>query len=79
MKKKIISLLLVLSAFLITSGVSAKEMSKDDIKPGTYMIGTHLFTRVTAGEYDGTLTVRYIMLAARTINSANIDDMIIYL
>lgn len=79
MKKKIISLLLVLSAFLITSGVSAKEMSKDDIKPGTYMIGTHLFTRDTAGEYDGTLTVRYIMLAARTINSANIDDMIIYL
>ena len=79
MKKKIISLLLVLSAFLITSGVSAKEMSKDDIKPGTYMIGTHLFTRVTAGEYDGTLTVRYIMLAARTINSTNINDMIIYL
>lgn len=79
MKKKIISLLLVLSAFLITSGVSAKEISKDDIKPGTYMIGTHLFTRVTAGEYDGTLTVRYIMLAAKTINSTNIDDMIIYL
>ena len=79
MKKKIIGLLLVLSAFLITSGVSAKEISKDDIKPGTYMIGTHLFTRDTAGEYDGTLTVRYIMLAARTINSANIDDMIIYL
>lgn len=79
MKKKIIGLLLVLSAFLITSGVSAKEISKDDIKPGTYMIGTHLFTRDTAGEYDGTLTVRYIMLAARTINSTNIDDMIIYL
>ena len=79
MKKKIISLLLVLSAFLITSGVSAKEMSKDDIKPGTYMIGTHLFTRETVGDYNGTLTVRYIMLAARTINSTNINDMIIYL
>ena len=79
MKKKIISLLLVLSAFLITSGVSAKEMSKDDIKPGTYMIGTHLFTRKTVGDYNGTLTVRYIMLAARTINSTNINDMIIYL
>ena len=79
MKKKIISLLLVLSAFLITSGVSAKEMSKDDVPNGTYMIGTHLFTRETVGDYNGTLTVRYIMLAARTINSTNINDMIIYL
>ena len=79
MKKKIISLLLVLSAFLITSGVSAKEMSKDDVPKGTYMIGTHLFTRETVGDYNGTLTVRYIMLAARTINSTNINDMIIYL
>ena len=79
MKKKIISLLLVLSAFFITGVVSAKEISKDDIKPGTYMIGTHLFTRESSGDYNGTLTVRYIMLAARTINSDDINDMVIYL
>ena len=79
MKKKIISLLLVLSAFFITGVVSAKEISKDDIKPGTYMIGTHLFTRESSGDYNGTLTVRYIMLAARTINSDDIKDMVIYL
>ena len=79
MKKKIISLLLVLSAFFITSSVSAKEIYTNDIPRGSYIIGTHLFTRdENVGNYDGTLKVQHIMLAARTISGDGIDNMTIY-
>ena len=79
MKKKIISLLLVLSAFFITSSVSAKEIYTNDIPRGSYIIGTHLFTRdENIGNYDGTLKVQHIMLAARTIAGDGIDNMTIY-
>lgn len=78
MKKKLISLMLVFCTLFITSIVSAKELSKDDIPNNSYVIGTHLFTRETSGDYKGTLTVQYIMLAAKTINSNSIIDMSIY-
>lgn len=78
MKKKLISLMLVFCTLFITSIVSAKELSKDDIPNNSYVIGTHLFTRETSGDYKGTLTVQYIMLASQTINSNNISDMTIY-
>lgn len=79
MKKVIISLFLGLSSLLFVSDVSAREISTYNIPSGSYIIGTHLFTRESGvTHYDGTLTVQHIMLAAQTINSNDINDMNIY-
>lgn len=79
MKKKILSFLAVISAFLFIGNVQAVEMDKDDIAKGSYVIGTHLFERKVTEHYDGTLTVQHIMLAAQSIGSNDINDMVIYL
>lgn len=52
--------------------------SKNDIVNSSYVIGTHLFTREGSDAYDGTLTTQHIMLASKTIESENTDDMIVY-
>lgn len=79
MKKRLISFLVLISAFLFIGNVKAIEMDKDDIETGSYVIGTHLFERKQTAHYDGTLTVQHIMLAAQSIGSNDINDMIIYL
>lgn len=78
MKKKIISFLMIISAFFFIGNVNALEISNDDIPAGSYVIGTHLFTREITDTYDGTLTVQRIMLAAQTIGSDDISNMAIY-
>ena len=52
--------------------------SKNDINSNSYIIGSHLFTRAGSDEYNGVLTTEYIMLASKSIESNNKDDMIIY-
>lgn len=79
MKKKLISFLVLISTFLFIGNVQAIEIDKDDIETGSYVIGTHLFERKVTEHYDGTLTVQHIMLAAQSIGSNDINDMVIYL
>ena len=52
--------------------------NKDDIAGRSYVIGKHLFTREGSDEYNGSLTTEHIMLASKTIESNNKDDMIVY-
>ena len=56
------------------------EVKNEDIPNSTYVIGTHMFTREKNGEtgYEGQLSTQLIMLASQTINSDNLNDMIIY-
>lgn len=56
------------------------EVKSEDIPNSTYVIGTHMFTREKNEEtgYEGQLSTQLIMLASQTINSDNLDDMIIY-
>lgn len=79
MNKRLISFLVVISTFFLIGNVQAIEMDKDDIEKGSYVIGTHLFERKQTQHYDGTLTVQHIMLAAQSIGSNDINDMVIYL
>ena len=50
----------------------------DTINSNSYIIGNHLFTREGSEAYPGRLTTEYIMLASKSIESDNKDDMIIY-
>ena len=57
------------------------NLTKEDIEAisgDVYIIGNHMFTRAGSDEYDGRLTTQYIMLASKSIESNNKDDMIIY-
>ena len=61
-----------MSFLLLGTGVNAEEPTDVNLD-GAYIIGTHIFTA------DGPrLTTQNIMLAAKTIESDNIEDMIIY-
>ena len=58
----------------------AKTMKPDEIQGPAYIIGSHAFTREvneTIG-YEGRLTTNLIMLASKTIESSDLDSMIIY-
>ena len=76
--KKLI-LILVLTLFMACN-VKAANISVPDIEPSTYIVGKYMFTRNMNDEtgYDGVLTTRRIMLAAKTIESNEEEDMIIY-
>ena len=78
-KVRLIGLLLLLSLFA-TMNVKAAIVSIDDIENSTYMVGKYMFTRNINEdtEYDGKLTTRRIMLAAKTIEGNTEADMIIY-
>ena len=82
MKKKLIVIILLLLS--ITINVSAKEVSKNDIPSRTYIIGTHEFTRdpingnAFTGDYKGALETKYLMLGSVSIDSDNVDDMLVY-
>lgn len=61
-----------MSFLLLGTGANAEEPTDVNLD-GAYIIGTHIFTA------DGPrLTTQNIMLAAKTIESDNIEDMIIY-
>lgn len=72
MKKQIKHLLLALGLVAISTNVSAKEISKNEIPENSYVIGNHVFTENTI------LTTRHIMLASKTIEGNSLNDMIIY-
>ena len=73
MKKNMKYLLLLATISLVGFvNVKAEEINSENIENNTYVIGTHMFTDKTM------LSTSHIMLAAKTINSNNIDDMIIY-
>lgn len=78
MKFRFKYLFVALVFILGLSSVSAREIKAEDIDRNTYVIGTHMFTRETNDNYNGQLTIKLIMLAAKTIESDNIDDMVIY-
>lgn len=65
---------------VINTNVYAKKMTADEIQGPAYVIGSHVFTREvneTTG-YQGRLTTNLIMLASQTIESSDLDSMIIY-
>lgn len=76
----VLSFILTIAFCSFNSNVSAKTMSPDEIPGSAYVIGSHMFTRdvnETTG-YEGRLTTNLIMLAAQTIGSSDLDNMIIY-
>lgn len=82
--KKVKSLLfgfiLTFAFCFINTNVYAKTMTSDEIQGPAYVIGSHVFTREvneTTG-YEGRLTTNLIMLASQTIESSDLDSMIIY-
>ena len=73
----------LVSTFIFTlfnTNVYAKNMTPDEIKGSSYVIGSHVFTREINENtgYKGRLTTDLIMLAAQTIESNDLDSMIIY-
>ena len=58
----------------------SSNYSNSEIPTNTYIIGNHMFTHnvSTVNDYPGYLTTQYIMLASKSIESNNKDDMIIY-
>ena len=71
MKLKRIIFAILVFVFGITS-VYAQILNTDDIDRKSYVIGTHLFNG------SGGLTIHHIMVAAKTIEGDDIDDMVIY-
>ena len=60
----------------------SSNLTKEEIKAidnDVYIIGNYMFTREGSDLYDGTLTTPHIMLASKSIESNNTDDMKIYL
>ena len=68
MRKYLYGLFLLIIPF----AVNAQEISKNDIESNSYVIGEHVFTS------DTLLTMQHIMLASKTIDSNNLEDMIMY-
>ena len=73
MKKSLEYLVFLAVCFLfLTFNVNAAVVTEEQLE-NSYVIGTHLFT-----ENGPRLTTREIMLAAKTIESDDLSDMIIY-
>ena len=73
MKKALKYLLLTVCTFTIfTLTVSANTLLSEDIPNKSYVIGKSLYTQ------NIVLTTRHVMLAAKTIESNNLNDMKIY-
>ena len=60
----------LMSLFVMPFMVDAASITYEDIPNGSYIIGSHIFTRES-----GSLTVKKIMLASATIESDELDDM----
>ena len=82
MRRKINYLILILfMVMFLNVNVKAYSYKTSDIPNNSYVIGTHLFVRKNEyynDAYKGPLYTKHIMLAAKSINSGNLDDMIIY-
>ncbi len=80
MKKLINYFTILISIFIIgnVKNVLATEIITDDIPSSTYIIGKAMFTREVSSSYNGSLSTDVIMLAAKTIDSNKLEDMIIY-
>ena len=80
MKKILSSIVLLIGIFTFANinNLNAGEIDTNDISNSTYIIGKSMFTRETTNNYKGYLTTDVIMLAAKTIDSNNLEDMIIY-
>jgi hypothetical protein len=79
--KKILGILTIMITFLVfgnASDVNAYELKTTEIPNSTYVIGTHMFTRDVSSSYNGSLSTNVIMLASKTIESDELDEMIIY-
>ena len=79
--KKIFSYFTIIVCLLILGNMKnayATEIKTDDIANSTYVIGKCMFTRDISDKYSGSLSTDVIMLAAKTIDSNNLEDMIIY-
>ena len=79
--KKIFSYFTIIVCLLILGNMKnayAAEIKTDDIANSTYVIGKCMFTRDISDKYSGSLSTDVIMLAAKTIDSNNLEDMIIY-
>lgn len=76
--KKLIVFLLFTMFFVLD--VKAETIYREDVGTSTYIIGKYMFTRDSDenSNYDGTLTTKRIMLAAKTISGNSESDMIIY-
>lgn len=75
MKKILITIFFVIS---LMCNVQAETISSGNINSLSYVIGKYLFTREVSEGYNGKLTTQMIMIAAQSIESDNVDDMIIY-
>jgi hypothetical protein len=53
-------------------------VSPSAVKNSTYIIGTKMFTRDGSEKFNGILTTKNIMEASKTIDSKEMDDMVIY-
>jgi len=73
MKKKLKYLLFLIILFMMgTTTVRAERMTSTNVPNNSYIIGTHMFTDKTS------LSTSHIMLAGKTIDSDNLNDMIMY-
>jgi len=84
-KFKNVKILLFSFIFLATfcfmnNSVFAKEITPDEIQGPAYVIGSHIFNREVNENtgYDGRLTTNLIMLASKTIETSDLDEMVIY-
>ena len=78
--KKVLLIVTMFIFFLSVDNVNAKTVNSSEIGASTYVIGRYMYTRDVSSEtgYDGRLTTKRIMLAARTITGATEESMIIY-
>lgn len=79
-KIAIIALTLISSFFIVKADAYAKEMTPDEIPASSYVIGKYVFTREKNEEtgYNGALTTNLLMLASKSIESDNLEDMKVY-
>lgn len=79
-KIAIIALTLISSFFIAKTDAYAKEMTPDEIPASSYVIGKYVFTRAKNEEtgYNGALTTNLLMLASKSIESDNLEDMKVY-
>ena len=78
MKKMVRIILLFILMVSIPSFSYAQSIKKEDVPNGSYIIGTYRFDKNKTANYNGTLTTQMIMLASKSINNTNLNNMIIY-
>lgn len=79
-RKILISGIFMLSLMFLKINVFAKTLSSTEVPNSSYVIGSYVFTRDINDDtgYDGKLSTGLIMLASKTIDSNDLNDMVIY-